>query len=278
MTQQDMMQQQLAQQHVTDLRAEAGELADLLAPLADADYERVTAFKGYTINDVLRHLHQGDHMAAMSIADPEGFQRLLAERRLRRKQGVNSRDDARLQFGHVAGRRMLDVWQGRLAELCDRIEQLAPDARLKWAGPDMGVRMFTTARQMEVWAHGQEIFDILGRDRIPSDRLRSIAVIGVRTFEWTFANRGLALPPDAPYVRLISPSGAIWEWNPPSATNAVAGSALEFCQVVTQVRNIADTALSVTGETARHWMSIAQCFAGPPETPPAAGTRRRETT
>ena len=97
----------------------------------------------------------------------------------------------------------------------------------------------------------------------------------MRTFAWTFVNRGLAVPADVPYVRLTSPSGACWEWNEPSTTNAVQGSSLEFCQVVTQVRNIADTGLSVTGETACHWMSIAQCFAGQPETPPVAGMRRR---
>jgi uncharacterized protein (TIGR03084 family) len=142
----------------------------------------------------------------------------------------------------------------------------------------MGVKMFATARQMEVWAHGQEIFDVLGRDRPGTRRLKNIAVIGVRTFGWTFVNRRLPVLRDLPYVRLIAPDGAIWEWNPPSDTSAVAGSALEFCQVVTQVRNIADTTLTVTGETARRWMSIAQCFAGPPEDPPAAGTRRRMQT
>jgi len=41
------------------------------------------------------------------------------------------------------------------------------------------------------------------------------------------------------------------------------------------VRNVADTTLRVEGETARQWMSIAQCFAGPPETPPAPGARYR---
>jgi hypothetical protein len=56
----------------------------------------------------------------------------------------------------------------------------------------------------------------------------------------------------------------------------VEGSASEFCQVVTQVRNVADTRLRVSGETARRWMAIAQCFAGGPETPPAPGTRFRK--
>jgi hypothetical protein len=43
--------------------------------------------------------------------------------------------------------------------------------------------------------------------------------------------------------------------------------------VVTQVRNVSDTALEVTGEVATRWMSIAQCFAGGPVDPPKPGQR-----
>jgi len=95
----------------------------------------------------------------------------------------------------------------------------------------------------------------------------------VRTYGWTFANRKMEPPGDAPFVRLTAPSGALWEWNDPSQDNKVEGSAVEFCHVVTQGRNIADVSLQVTGEPATQWMAIAQCFAGPPETPPAPGTR-----
>lgn len=267
----------MAQGHVGDLRDEAAELAGLLAALAESDWERITAFKDYTIADVLRHLHQGDFMATLSVTDTEAFRAWYAGRRERRAGGMSSRDDARLQFGHLTGRALLDAWRTTLEALAHRLDALPADTRLVWAGPDMGARMFTTARQMEIWAHGQEIWDVLGRERAPTDRLKSIAVIGVRTFGWTYANRGLPVPGEVPYVRLTAPSGAIWQWNEPSATNAVTGPALAFCQVVTQVRNVADTPLATVGETARHWMSIAQCFAGPPETPPAPGTRRRAT-
>ena len=98
-------------------------------------------------------------------------------------------------------------------------------------------------------------------------------MIGVRTFGWTFVNRREPIPEDIPYVRLDAPSGEIWEWNEPSETNKVEGDAVEFCHVVTQGRNIADTALTVVGETATRWMAVAQCFAGGPETPPAPGQR-----
>jgi uncharacterized protein (TIGR03084 family) len=137
----------------------------------------------------------------------------------------------------------------------------------------MSVRSSITARLMETWAHGQEVYDVLGVVRVNKDRIKNVAVLGMNTFGWTFANRGLEVPADAPYVKLTAPSGEVWEWNSPSTTNFVEGSAAEFCQVVTQTRNIADTRLRVVGETAERWMSIAQCFAGPPEEPPGQGSR-----
>jgi len=182
-------------------------------------------------------------------------------------------EETRHRFAGLTGTRLRERWHASVVDLCEKLSALPPDTRLKWVGPDMGVRMFTTARQMETWAHGQEIFDLVGVSRQPADRLRNIAEIGVRTYGWTFANRGLSLPGPAPYVRLTAPSGAVWAWNDESADNKIEGAALDFCQVVTQVRNVADTSLRVSGEPARIWMSLAQCFAGPPEDPPAPGTR-----
>jgi uncharacterized protein (TIGR03084 family) len=140
----------------------------------------------------------------------------------------------------------------------------------------MSVRSSITARLMETWAHGQEVYDVLGAVRVDGDRIQNIAVLGVNTFGWSFANRRLEVPKAVPYVRLIAPSGAVWEWNAPSEVERVEGQASEFCQVVTQVRSLADTQLRVTGDTARRWMSIAQCFAGPPADPPKPGTRFRQ--
>ncbi|NKB99815.1 MAG: maleylpyruvate isomerase family mycothiol-dependent enzyme [Pseudomonadales bacterium] len=139
----------------------------------------------------------------------------------------------------------------------------------------MKARMLATARQMETWAHGWEIYDLMGVARTHSDRLRNIAEIGVRTFGWAFKNRDLEVPEDIPYVELTSPSGAKWQWHDPSSVHTVSGDVVDFCQVVTQVRNVADTQLRVTGDNAIAWMRIAQCFAGPPEDPPPQGSRVR---
>jgi uncharacterized protein (TIGR03084 family) len=265
-------------QQIADFRTEVAELGRVLAPLAEADWDIVTQFKGYTIADVVRHLHQGDHMALASAERPEAFADLMAARRQRREAGrLSARDDARAEFGHLTGQALLEAWRSTAERLGSSLTRLGPEARLKWAGPDMGLRMFTTARQMEVWAHGQEVHDILGLDRPATARLENIAVIGVRTFGWTFANRGLEPPPGPPHVRLEAPSGAVWQWHEGSPAGSVRGTALEFCQVVTQVRNVADTRLAVEGEAAKRWMAIAQCFAGPANDPPPPGTRCRVT-
>ncbi len=87
------------------------------------------------------------------------------------------------------------------------------------------------------------------------------------------AYRGLDVPGAPPYVRLVAPSGEIWEWNKPSESERIGGDAADFCHVVTQGRNVADTGLRVTGDVAGRWMAIAQCFAGGPSDPPKPGER-----
>ncbi len=264
-----------------DFQAEADDLHALLVTLDEADWDRATLFKAWTVNDVVQHLHVSDLMAAASVAGPEPFDRMRAEVQALRDKGMTRVEETRHRLGELTGERLLERWYTQVTALCDAVSGLPLNARLTWFGPDMGVRMFTTARQMETWAHGQAIYDLMGVPRQAADRLRNIAEIGVRTYGWTFANRGTAPPGPAPYVRLTAPSGAVWEWNDVSG-NSVEGSALAFCQVVTQVRNVADTDLRVTGEPAREWMRLAQCFAGPPEDPPRPGTRfagpRREAS
>jgi uncharacterized protein (TIGR03084 family) len=261
---------------ITDLRDEADELHRLLKSLDHGDWQRPTLFKSWTIDDIVRHLHMGDRMGLASATDAAAFRALMDDIRARRAESTSRLEETKQRLNGLAGPDLLDRWRETLDRLCAALAGKSPDARLVWAGPDMGVGMFTTARQMEIWAHSQAIYDLLGLDRpAPSPRLRNIAEIGVRTFGWAYRNRGLAAPAVRPFINLATPFGETWSWNPPSADETVTGDAFGFCQVVTQTRNAADTDLQITGPTARHWMTIAQCFAGPPETPPAPGSRHR---
>ncbi|MGI9524888.1 MAG: TIGR03084 family metal-binding protein [Hyphomicrobiaceae bacterium] len=260
-------------EQISDFEAEVGELASVLATIPEIDWEQETDFKRWTINDVVQHLHLADLMGLHAATDVAGYHSMRAALAADRRAGLSMRDHARRLLGRLSGFALLETWREATDELCSALAAKPANARIPWAGPDMGVRMFATARQMETWAHGQEIYDLRRLKRSATDRLRNIAEIGVRTYPWTFANRGRDLPGEAPHVRLIAPSGAEWRWNDRNDNNYVTGCAEAFCQVVTQVRNIADTDLSVKGTPAEQWMAMALCFAGPPEDPPLPGAR-----
>lgn len=260
-------------QESVDLLAEVEELAGFLDTLAPADWEKPTGFKGWTPWDVVAHLHYFDLVSLVAL---EGEPAFAPEREALVKaigQGRTNQQLARERFGDLPPRELMQRWRETCRDMATRLGESDPKRRLPWFGPDMGVRMFTTARFMETWAHGQEVYDLMGVARPLSDRIRNIAVIGMKTFGWTFANRGEGIPGPPPYVRLEAPSGDVWEFGEPSDEEFVKGRAIDFCHVVTQGRNVADTELDVKGPVATRWMSIAQCFAGGPVDPPAPGTR-----
>ena len=259
-------------QQATDFLDETHALAELIAPLSDADYLHETAFKRWTIDMVLRHLHFWNTAALLSVKDEAAFQALVSGLTDALRKGALP-DHERAHFNGLSGRALREGWLAMARETADVFAQTDPSQRLKWVGPSMSARSSITARLMETWAHGQEVYDQLGVVRENADRIRNIVVLGVNTYGWTFANRNLPIPEPMPHLVLTAPSGEIWTYGDAQADERIEGSAEDFCQIVTQVRNIADTGLSVSGANASAWMEHAQCFAGPPQSPPAPGTR-----
>ena len=167
------------------------------------------------------------------------------------------------------GAELLAWWEGSHLGMMQAFAGADPSARVPWFGPPMGALSFVSARLMETWAHGQDVVDALGLDRRPTDRLRHVAHLGVRARPFSYLIRERPVPAGRIDVVLVAPSGGEWRWevgdpDPDGPTATVEGPALDFCLVVTQRRNLADTSLVVTGEPAADWLSVAQAFAGPP--------------
>jgi uncharacterized protein (TIGR03084 family) len=259
-------------QQADDFLAESDALHSLLKDLEESEFDRATEFKGWTLNNVIRHLQVWNLAAELSLTDEAGFDALFAQVGESVSGGLKDFEEKYLEG--LAGSALLDTWQMGYRSVSGHFSGADPSRRVKWAGPSMSARSSITARLMETWAHGQEVFDELGVVRKNADRIKNIVVLGNNTYGWTYAVRGEEAPVPQPHLLLTAPSGEIWRYNDPSAEERIEGLAEEFCQVVTQVRNVADTDLEVTGGIATDWMSKAQCFAGPPETPPAAGVRR----
>jgi uncharacterized protein (TIGR03084 family) len=257
-------------QHFLD---ESEALHGLIATCDAHDFARPTAFKDWTTDRILHHLHCWNIAACLSLADGTRF-RAWYETTLPPRSAGRLDVFERVQCGGLTGPALACAWRDGFRQTATAFAAVDPKARVEWAALTMSARSSITARMMETWAHGQAIYDLAGRHRVDTDRIHGIAVLGVNTFGWTFKNRGQPTPGPQPYVALVGPSGAAWTFGDPTAADRVTGSATEFCQVVAQTRNIADTSLVVTGPVAQAWMAIAQCFAGPPEDPPKPGLRR----
>ena len=260
-------------QQAQDFREESDALATVLEGRSEAQWNHPTLFKDWTANDVIRHLHFWNRGADVALTDPDGFRNL--RRRFREKAAASGHRAAEAAMvGRLGGPALLDNWRGFYRAMAKRWAEVDPRRRVAWVGPEMSARSSITARLMETWSHGQAVFDLFGLEREEHDRIRNVVVLGVNTYGWTWAVREREPPGPMPHLKLTAPSGAVWEYGEDDGENRIEGPAVAFAQVVAQTRNVADTDLGVTGPVAAEWMANAQCFAGPPETPPPPGARR----
>lgn len=244
-----------------DLSNEQEELDAIVAGLDEDGWNTMTPAEGWTIKDQIRHLAYFDDRARLAATDAEAFKAYLQ----------TSLQDLESYLKHLesagtdlSGAETLEWWRRERQALIEAIAPMDRKTRLPWYGPDMSVMSSATARLMETWAHGQDIADALGLTRQPTDRLRHVAHIGVRTFGWSYINRQMEVPDTPVRVELTGPSGDLWTWGPDQAENSVRGPAEDFCLVVVQRRHLDDTGLIVSGEIAKQWMLLSQAYAGPP--------------
>ena len=238
----------------------AAEHADLDALTTGVDLGLQTPAEGWTVGDTIAHLWFFDREATTALVDAEAFAAILKEA-IENPDGYMART---LGEGRVLGDELPAVWRQTRADLLAALRAADPSTKVPWFGPPMSPASFATARLMEYWAHGQDVADAVGVTRAPTDRLRHICHLGVRTRAFSYAVRGQTAPDTDVFVSLTGPSGDTWTWGDPASADRVEGTAADFCLVVTQRRHVDDTALTVTGPAATEWMAIAQAFAGGP--------------
>jgi len=253
-----------------DLDAEEHSLDATVAGLDEAGWATPTPAQGWSVEDSIAHLAATEMWATLALLDPDGFRAELA--------GIAADADRRadevrtgLMFRRPPpGVDTLTWWRDTRARAGALLRDRDRADRLPWFGPDMSSMSFATARLMETWAHGIDVRDALGVPTVPSRRLRHVAELGVRTRSWSYVVRGREAPAVDVRVELDAPDGDIWVWGEADAPASVHGPALDFCLVVTQRRNVHDTALVVRGDAAHEWLAVAQAFAGaatPPRPP-----------
>jgi uncharacterized protein (TIGR03084 family) len=255
-----------------DLDAESDQLAAVVDELGNEGWRRLTPAPGWSVATQVAHLAWTDEVAVLAahsvrggeaqaawdavvteaIADPMGYVDVGAERLARLPRDA-----------------VLERWIVARHALREALELFPAGQRMPWFGPPMSPASMATARFMETWAHSLDVYDAdadgggQGRPE-PTDRIRHVAHLGVRTRDFAFGVHG-EKPPAAEFrIELNAPSGTLWTWGPEDAAQIVSGSAYDFCLLVTQRAHRDDTNLVAVGRDADHWLDIAQAFAGPP--------------
>ena len=248
-----------------DLRAEGDQLWSTVAGLDADGWATPTPAPGWSVATQVAHLAWTDEVAALAarsrtpegkaawdevvlaaMADPTGFV-----------------DTAALEVARLAPEALLARWGKARDELTTALREVPAGQKMPWFGPPMSPTSMGTARFMETWAHALDVYDALGVRHEPTDRVRHVAHLGVRTRDFAYSVHEQQPPAEQFRVQLVSPSGETWAWGPEDAAQTVTGSAYDFCLLVTQRVHRDDTDLVATGEDAAHWLTIAQAFAGP---------------
>ncbi|MDA8026944.1 MAG: TIGR03084 family metal-binding protein [Actinomycetota bacterium] len=246
---------------LNDLEAETEQLVKVLRPLGDSEWDLPTPAAGWTIRDQVSHLAYFDEAAQLALEDPEKFK---ADAAVLGTYGDSFPDEIAKRYRSVAPSELLNWLKAARTGLLEAFSGVDARQRLAWYGPDMSAASSLTARLMETFAHGVDILDTLKIPIVATNRLAHIAHLGYSTRGFSYAIRGLELPKLPVRMELLAPDGTAWNYGPQDAKDVVSASALDFCLVVTQRRNLSDTQIVASGPIASQWMEIAQAYAGPP--------------
>ncbi len=258
-----MSQTALLDDLLADLTAEGDRLRSVVADLDAEAWATDTPAAGWTIATQVAHLLWTDEaatLAARAHEDPGPWDELVLAGMADPAGFV---DAAALEIAQLPPGELLTRWDAARPALAAALKAVPAGQKMPWFGPPMAPPSMVTARFMETWAHSLDVYDALGMRVEPSDRIRHVAHIGVRTRGFSFAVNGLEAPAADVRVELTAPSGEVWTWGEESAPESVRGSAYDFCLLVTQRVHRDDTDLVADGDGAEQWLRIAQCFAGP---------------
>lgn len=253
---------------VNDLTEETAVLTACLDSLAPSDWARSTPAEGWTVLDQITHLAFFDGAVTTAVTDPGRFR---SERDEAMREPGSFVDRVTEASRTLSGTEVAARFSTARAAMVAAFLAADPRLRVPWYGPEMSIASALTARIMETWAHGQDVYDGLGLSHPVTVALRQVAHIGVRALPNSFTSHGREVPAAPVRVELVAPNGESWVWGPDDASDRVQGPATDFCLVVTQRRHRADTAIITEGVVADEWISIAQAFAGEAGTGRAAG-------
>jgi uncharacterized protein (TIGR03084 family) len=245
---------------ISDLLAEGGELEKLVAGMDKESWALETPARGWTIAHQFAHMAATFRMAALAASDGEAFTAMTS--RLSPDFDANVAAAMRPYLAEPPDV-LLDHWRTELTNSAKALAAVPAGQTVPWLVRPLPPSVLAAAGMMELFGHGQDVYDTLGARREPTDRLGHLVFFGSRTWDFGYLERGLPVPERQFRFEITAPSGTLWTFGPEDNDEKITGPALDFCLLVTRRRHPDDLALTATGDDARFWLTIAQAYRGP---------------
>jgi uncharacterized protein (TIGR03084 family) len=246
---------------LADLAIESDLLDAMVAPLDEHGWHLATPADGWDVALQIAHLAWTDEVAVLAATGAPAWRQVVDDAM---QDPTGFVDRAASRVAAAGPEKLLHRWRSARTSLTDTLASYPDGQKISWFGPPMSATSMATARFMETWAHSLDVADALGVPVTPSDRIRHVVHLGVRTRDFAFRTHGLEAPAEPFRVELEAPGGGVWTFGPQDATQVVRGPAYDFCLLVTQRAHREDLGLAARGQDAARWLEIAQAFAGPP--------------
>lgn len=256
------------------LAAIGARLEEIVVDAGPASWTTQTPAEGWDVRTQIAHLTWTDEVSLAAITDPDAFA-VVVDKAVADPSGfVDAGAEEVAQAERVE---LLDRWRTARGAVGEALASADPGEPIPWFGPPMRPKSMVTARIMETWAHGTDIADALGvtveNDPAFLGAEPHVARIGFRTRGFAYSVHGLTAPTSDVHVTLTDSQGLTHEFGAADDAQSVTGSLRDFCLLVTQRVNRADTDLVAAGDDANTWLDLAQAFAGLPGAGREAGEK-----
>lgn len=251
---------------LSDLVDEGADIDQLVADATPKEWALPTAAPGWTVAHQVAHLAATFRLAGVAVANPTMFEAIVAR--------LTPDFDANVSMAmaeYVAEQPdvLLGRWRTERDNAVAALAAVPMDQMVPWLVNPLPAGVLACAGMMELFGHGQDIADALGKRREITDRIGHLVGFAVRTRDFGYLARKQTPPTTEFRFETTAPSGALWTFGPIDATERISGPAVDLCLLVTRRRHRADLALTAIGAEADHWLDIAQAYRGP------AGTGRQ---
>ena len=239
---------------LSDLVAEEQSLDQFLQQINPRDWRKTTVWHGWTIHETVSHLASSEEYAYNALAEKGSRLKELDE-----FGDIDALNAAGLSAGlDMRPQDVIEWWRGARAKVVEELSRSSATDRVPWFFGSMSAKSFATARLMETWAHGIDIYYAVGEEPEETTRIRHIAWLAWKSLPHVFKEAGEEYPSEV-RAEFRGPLYSKWVFGPEDASNVIRGEATEWAALAVDRIDLEDTqTLTAKGDLAQRALELVR--------------------